>query len=461
MRTSWWLAFCISFSLALAPAPAAEAATSTSTSKNTSKKKPVAEKKSSASGSKNASKTKKTAVSDSKTSAKAKKSSTQSSKSSTKSVSKTKKSPAVATKAKSSRQTKNTTKVVLKKSAKKSNQVQKTTKVKLRNKNIKTLATVVVKAPRLSERSAPPILTPRSNASKAFLTDVFDPGQSSFHVFAKDLPFTYRVSSLYLNPQEQVDFSIVDVNKTAVFKVQTRSGKLQRLADNEYRWTAPSQSGLYRMDIHKGSERMQFNLFVLKPMPKNGVINNYSIGHYPAAAKDGDPRYTPPSGLIEVTEANKDMLISPHFRLGQFVCKQAGGYPKYLYLQERLLLKLEWLLAEVNRRGYHSPSFSVMSGYRTPFYNNRLNNVSLSRHQWGDAADIFIDNDQDGVLDDLNRDGRIDKADAEILYRLFEELEQPHPHMHGGLGIYEANAYHGPFVHIDARGTQARWGMRD
>jgi uncharacterized protein YcbK (DUF882 family) len=27
----------------------------------------------------------------------------------------------------------------------------------------------------------------------------------------------------------------------------------------------------------------------------------------------------------------------------------------------------------------------------------------------------------------------------------------------GGIGIYPATSAHGPFVHIDARGTRARW----
>ena len=28
----------------------------------------------------------------------------------------------------------------------------------------------------------------------------------------------------------------------------------------------------------------------------------------------------------------------------------------------------------------------------------------------------------------------------------------------GGLGLYKANAAHGPFVHVDVRGYPARWG---
>jgi hypothetical protein len=30
--------------------------------------------------------------------------------------------------------------------------------------------------------------------------------------------------------------------------------------------------------------------------------------------------------------------------------------------------------------------------------------------------------------------------------------------MKGGAGVYHANAAHGPYLHVDARGYVARWG---
>ena len=60
----------------------------------------------------------------------------------------------------------------------------------------------------------------------------------------------------------------------------------------------------------------------------------------------------------------REVRLSPHFTLGQFVCKQAGGYPKYVVLRERLLLKLERLLEAVNAKGHAAETFHVMSGYR-------------------------------------------------------------------------------------------------
>jgi len=39
-----------------------------------------------------------------------------------------------------------------------------------------------------------------------------------------------------------------------------------------------------------------------------------------------------------------------------------------------------------------------------------------------------------------------------------ERVEREHPDLIGGVGIYHATSAHGPFVHIDVRGTRARWG---
>jgi uncharacterized protein YcbK (DUF882 family) len=93
-----------------------------------------------------------------------------------------------------------------------------------------------------------------------------------------------------------------------------------------------------------------------------------------------------------------------------------------------------------------------MSGYRTPAYNRALGNVLYSRHTFGSAADIFVDANHDGRMDDLNGDGRSDAGDAEVLYRLFEE-----PQSTGGLGKYRETRAHGPFVHVDVRDRRARW----
>jgi len=161
-----------------------------------------------------------------------------------------------------------------------------------------------------------------------------------------------------------------------------------------------------------------------------------------------------------VTEKNEETSVSPHFQLKEFVCKQDGGYPKYVVLQERLLLKLELILEMVNEKGYPCSRLHIMSGYRTPYYNKLIDNGKYSHHLWGGAADIFIDeNPADGMMDDLNADGHINYRDAEVLYDIVEEMygNPWYERFLGGLGLYKKTRSHGPFVHIDVRGFHVSW----
>lgn len=208
------------------------------------------------------------------------------------------------------------------------------------------------------------------------------------------------------------------------------------------------------------------NVFVMVPLERieDGMLNGYRIGQYPTVALRQQAIYTPPRGLIEITRENEHALVSPHFRLRQFLCKQEGGYPKYLALDARLLTALELLLEKANAQGYHARTFTIMSGYRTPYYNRAIgNSTTYSRHVWGDAADIFIDeHPQDGHMDDLNQDGAVDSHDAEVMYDLIEsEYDSRYNKLLvGGLARYRETSSHGPFVHVDVRGIVSRWGAR-
>jgi uncharacterized protein YcbK (DUF882 family) len=102
-----------------------------------------------------------------------------------------------------------------------------------------------------------------------------------------------------------------------------------------------------------------------------------------------------------------------------------------------------------------------MSGFRTPSYNagggNTSGRADLSRHMYGDAADVYIDNDRDGNMDDLNGDGRVNIGDARFMEEAVNRVERAHPELIGGTGVYVACCGHGPFIHIDTRGYRARW----
>jgi uncharacterized protein YcbK (DUF882 family) len=207
------------------------------------------------------------------------------------------------------------------------------------------------------------------------------------------------------------------------------------------------------------------SLVVLTPFNAkvNGRIGPYRMGHWPYENRTPEnPMYASPRGFIEVTQKNFALKVSEHFSLGEFVTKdQRNVWPKYVVLEQRLLDKLELTIAELNRRGYPVADFHVMSGFRTPQYNERGvgagGRSAVSRHQYGDAADVYPDDNRDGRMDDLNRDGRVDMGDARILAAAADAVERDNPELAGGVGLYPANSAHGPMVHIDARGKRARW----
>jgi uncharacterized protein YcbK (DUF882 family) len=172
--------------------------------------------------------------------------------------------------------------------------------------------------------------------------------------------------------------------------------------------------------------------------------------------------YRNPDGFIEVTPENQSTQVSEHFRLRDFLTHdQAAVWPKYLVLRSELVDKLELVIEELRRSGVPVRRVTVMSGFRTPQYNGPGGDgrSGLSRHMYGDAADVFVDDDGDGNMDDLNRDGRIDHRDARVILDAAERVERAHPELAGGVGVYRGNGAHGPFAHVDVRGWRARWGI--
>jgi hypothetical protein len=230
---------------------------------------------------------------------------------------------------------------------------------------------------------------------------------------------------------------------------------------------APDEPGVWRVAIRIGAAirpLSDFNLITLKPFSakQRGRVGLYYLGSWPNERARARARYAAPRGFIEVTLENRNTYVSEHFRLGDFLTKnQFDVWPKYLVLDARLLDKLELVLAELRALGIPTDGVKVLSGFRTPQYNrgggDPRGRAALSRHMYGDAADIYIDNDGNGGMDDLNGDGRVNIRDARVIQDAVERVERAHPQLVGGCGIYPGTGSHGPFAHIDTRGFRARW----
>jgi len=232
---------------------------------------------------------------------------------------------------------------------------------------------------------------------------------------------------------------------------------------------APQQPGIYELTVEMNRTRRDIeDVSVITLVPRSakqkGRIGPYRLGSWPfeGGGKPRTPRYAAPAGFIEVTKANQDFQVSEHFRLRQFLTKdQFNVWPKYVPLDPLLVDKLELTIQELQKEGVRVEHVHVMSGFRTPSYNagggNTAGRANLSRHMYGDGADVYVDNDRDGQPDDITGDGRVTVRDAEKFAAAADRVEKKHRALVGGIGIYVACCGHGPFTHIDVRGSRARW----
>lgn len=231
--------------------------------------------------------------------------------------------------------------------------------------------------------------------------------------------------------------------------------------------SATPPPGIWDLVLRAGDAARRVPGFTfIVPVPisekRGGRIGSYRLGTWPFEGRNARPGYETPSGLIRVTPENRDLRVSEHFVLGDFLTKgQDNVWPKYVVVSPRMLDKLELTIQELERRGHPVENVGVISGFRHPDYNAGGGNTSgrgdLSRHMYGDATDFFVDNDNDFSMDDLNGDGRVTVADARVMAEAAEQVERDHPTLIGGIGVYTPTGAHNGFIHVDTRGYRARW----
>ena len=227
--------------------------------------------------------------------------------------------------------------------------------------------------------------------------------------------------------------------------------------------SAARTPGVYAVQDSTTSGPFAFITLVPFASKTGSSLGDYRIGFWPGERRATSEAYANPEGFITVTPQNQQTLVSEHFRLRDFLTHdQQDVWPKYLVLREALIDKLELVIDELQREGVRVDHMQVMSGFRTPQYNatggETGGRARVSRHMYGDAADVFVDNDHDGRMDDLNHDRRVDYRDARVILRAVERVEATHPELTGGVGVYRSTSSHGPFAHVDVRGFRARWG---
>jgi hypothetical protein len=302
------------------------------------------------------------------------------------------------------------------------------------------------------------------------------------------------VPTLFLLPEESLLVHVRNFpgSRSSVLKAESWSILLTdqvmtAMGNNLFSGKAPKEPGLYGLEIEcrqiwakktaspnsreEGWEeitRQSLLAIVLRPFSglKDGFIDQFPVGFYPnpeearvRAVQTAPSQYLPPLGFIEVTPENKGVLVSRHYLLNDFICHANPPFPHYMALSPAILLKLELLTLKLRQNGMPEARLTVLSGFRTPWYNQTVFGAKWSRHIYGDAVDITLDTQAPpGLPEDISLNGRQDRNNIRVMAGLIEEIEEE-TGLVGGLGIYDlaANGNQCPFIHMDTRGFKARW----
>lgn len=302
-------------------------------------------------------------------------------------------------------------------------------------------------------------------SSFSFNTAAFSAEYANFSIVYKDHKITLKTFSIFVMPREGIEIYIAEEDRNTEYLIELNGKSFE--SDKSFKWQAPFKSGYYPVKIKKKNKsgpasEIKLNVFVLHPFSekKGEYLDGFRIGYYPNIPEAKKAYYKKPDGFLKIEESLLDLNLTPHFKMSQFTTKQSTNFPQYIVLKESLLFKLEYFLEEVNKAGYQAETFGIISIYRSPYFNKKLgNNSDFSRHLFGDAADIYIDNSGDNWMDDLNGDGCVTIADAEILSDLAINFDKKRrfSHLQGGVSSYKGNGFRGPFIHIDTRGFHVEW----
>lgn len=230
----------------------------------------------------------------------------------------------------------------------------------------------------------------------------------------------------------------------------------------EFCFDLPRSHGIFTLTGRAGDSVQEWA--VLVPVDgsrmRTATLNSYPMGFF--GGSDAATREFIPDGFIELRQETYNTRLSTHFRTSDFLCTLRGDWPQYMALDLNLVWKLEALLEEVRTCYPAARSIHVISGFRTPAYNSAIGNeTDTSLHIYGKAADVWVEGwPSNNLMDDIDRNKRIDVYDGEFLVSLTRGLEARGEVPVGGASAYRWTESHGPYVHIDTRGSAARWQTR-
>lgn len=284
-----------------------------------------------------------------------------------------------------------------------------------------------------------------------------DKDKVSFEIEYKGITTSLKIVPLFLSCGE---IETVKIKDNSVEKYIISENEQEILLENNS-FNAEIKNEKYKtIKITKVSsgETVLVNIFKkeIDAYKCNGFVNGYKVGIYPYIKDVNKKKYE----FIEINQENRKMKISPNYTIEEFRSKPiTEKFPVYIMLDEKIIHKVEGMIENYRREHIYIEKFVIMSAYRTPVHNNKLGNGKLSRHVFGDAVDIFVDENHDGKMDDINNDGVIDAKDIKMLYDIAAKMDDSEKYsmFSGGLSMYESNRIVGQFLHVDSRGSKIRW----
>ncbi|HBF35681.1 TPA: hypothetical protein DDW35_14070, partial [Candidatus Sumerlaeota bacterium] len=278
---------------------------------------------------------------------------------------------------------------------------------------------------------------------------------------------------------------------------QATDGSLLNMTTGQTIWRVPTKSGLCKIRLSLEEETpaeekpadplavpmgpvrtnrgaCEVNVYVLYPFDRNSTtIDNYPIGVYPNERggnasdfiRSMADRYAPPQYFIKVAPDTAALALSPRFKLGDFVPAALRETGCYIAIQPQMLAFLEELQTAVTREYGVGAHVTILREYLTPGEQQTLKQKDVpyamfTRLLYGDSAVIVVSLDGKNAMGDLNKDGRVDREDANLLVTLVDQVQNAMK-LPGGLGVsdkpLEPDWPTGPCVMFDLRGTKTWW----
>jgi len=284
--------------------------------------------------------------------------------------------------------------------------------------------------------------------------------------------------------------------QTHTIRWEISGGNVEEFLSGGIRFRCPKEPGTYKVSailqdqldhsMQKPDEKtlaehnvlgsFVFHFLVMYPFDRDGsgIIEGYPIGIYPN--EDGDDvkssisshkeAYKPPEYFIKITPENATVQIFEHFRLGDFSPPNEKGKNHFIALDPRLVTRLENIISGLKEKNLNVTGLKILRAYLSPYEVERLSRKDIkiakfSRTIYGDSVIFIVDENNDGIMDDLNNDGKLDNKDLNLIEEIVQNLESQ-SRLYGGIGLYYyfKDLIHKdtPCIQIDTRGHHSRWG---